>query len=258
MSRQFELTSGSSARLFPLCFDDDGDALTYSLVSSPAHGTVGGPSVDDEGRTYFSYTSDAGYLGTDGFSFVASDGDLTSGVATYDITLIENVRPDCSARHDYYDARRGGTARAVITCADDGPLTYQFPEPPAHGTVTPSNRSDGSTVLLYTNDGTDATTDWFTVVATDGTLTSNAVRYRIDIHGDVIAVSIPGPQPASVWVDDRDEAHVCSDLDAYRVVDDPTGEEFFPSSANHLAVGLEPTARYGYDCEIDWMGPLYL
>jgi VCBS repeat-containing protein len=60
--------------------DVDGDALTAQLVSGPAHGTL---TVNPDGS--FTYTPDADYNGADSFTYRASDGSTTSGVATVNI-----------------------------------------------------------------------------------------------------------------------------------------------------------------------------
>ena len=64
--------------------DADGDALSASLVSGPAHGTL---ALQANGS--FTYTPAAGYSGPDSFSYRASDGAATSGVAVVSI----NVEP---------------------------------------------------------------------------------------------------------------------------------------------------------------------
>ena len=56
---------------------ESGAALTYALVSGPQHGTlVFDPSGD------YTYTPGADYFGDDSFTFTASDGSLTSAVAS--------------------------------------------------------------------------------------------------------------------------------------------------------------------------------
>jgi len=56
--------------------DADGDSLSIS-IGSAAHGTV---AVDDNGTSsnpsddFVTYTSDAGYVGNDSFTFTLSDG----------------------------------------------------------------------------------------------------------------------------------------------------------------------------------------
>ena len=61
--------------------DVDGDALTFVIVSSPAHGTLTGT-----GPT-FTYTSVANFAGSDSFSFAVSDGQSQSAAATVSITV---------------------------------------------------------------------------------------------------------------------------------------------------------------------------
>ncbi len=62
--------------------DADGDALTYSIVTPPAHGTLSGvlPNV--------TYTSGA-YAGPDSFTFKANDGVADSTPATVSISLVD-------------------------------------------------------------------------------------------------------------------------------------------------------------------------
>ncbi|HEY7512239.1 MAG TPA: Ig-like domain-containing protein, partial [Vicinamibacteria bacterium] len=72
--------------------DVDGDALAYSVVTSPQHGTLSGtgPSL--------TYTPAADYHGPDGFTFRARDGALDSNVATVRITVRPvNDAPSCVA-----------------------------------------------------------------------------------------------------------------------------------------------------------------
>ncbi len=61
--------------------DVDGDALTYSVAAAPANGTLSGDAPD------LTYTPAAGYIGTDAFTFAASDGTATSDPATVSITV---------------------------------------------------------------------------------------------------------------------------------------------------------------------------
>jgi hypothetical protein len=49
--------------------DPDGDRLTVTVVTAPAHGTLSGP---DEGA--FVYTPNPGFFGTDAFTYKVSDG----------------------------------------------------------------------------------------------------------------------------------------------------------------------------------------
>jgi VCBS repeat-containing protein len=62
--------------------DPDGDPLSAVLVTGPGHGSL---SLNANGS--FSYTPAADFAGSDSFSYRASDGTLTSNVATVAITV---------------------------------------------------------------------------------------------------------------------------------------------------------------------------
>ncbi|HWU00151.1 MAG TPA: cadherin-like domain-containing protein, partial [Terriglobales bacterium] len=62
--------------------DVDGDHLTYSLVTGPQHGTV---TFGSDGN--FVYKPLGDYFGNDSFTYQASDGSLSSNVATVALTV---------------------------------------------------------------------------------------------------------------------------------------------------------------------------
>lgn len=66
--------------------DLEDDALTASLVSGPAHGTL---TLDADGS--FAYTPSAGYSGADAFTYRASDGTLLSATATVALTVLADA-----------------------------------------------------------------------------------------------------------------------------------------------------------------------
>ena len=61
--------------------DANADALTYTILTAPTNGTLGGspPNV--------TYTPTTGYSGTDSFTFKVNDGALDSAVATVSLTV---------------------------------------------------------------------------------------------------------------------------------------------------------------------------
>src|SRR6266511_2367505 len=63
--------------------NEDGDALTASVVSTPANGTVTLNTLDGS----FTYTPDANFNGTDSFTYQVDDGTLASNVATVTLTV---------------------------------------------------------------------------------------------------------------------------------------------------------------------------
>ena len=81
--------------------DPDGDSLTASLVSGVQHGTLSfSPSET------FTYTSAAGFVGTDFFTYQDTDGVETSTVATVSIAVVENPP---IANNDSYSTPHGQT-----------------------------------------------------------------------------------------------------------------------------------------------------
>ncbi len=67
--------------------DPEGQALTYAVASGPANGSLNGTAPN------LTYTPDAGYSGSDSFTFTANDGTNTSAPATVSITVGIPVGP---------------------------------------------------------------------------------------------------------------------------------------------------------------------
>lgn len=67
--------------------DPDGNSLIYRVASQPIHGTLAGtpPSL--------TYTPGSGYVGGDSFTFLASDSQLDSNIATVTITITSSPPP---------------------------------------------------------------------------------------------------------------------------------------------------------------------
>jgi hypothetical protein len=63
----------------------NGDAVTFAIATLPVHGTV---TMIDALAGTFSYTVDAGYIGSDSFTFTAGDGVAVSAPATISITVV--------------------------------------------------------------------------------------------------------------------------------------------------------------------------
>jgi autotransporter-associated beta strand protein len=66
--------------------DANGDALTAVLVSGPSHGSL---TLKADGS--FAYTPATNYIGTDGFTYLDSDGTDSSAVATVTLSVLRNT-----------------------------------------------------------------------------------------------------------------------------------------------------------------------
>ncbi|HEV7438980.1 MAG TPA: nidogen-like domain-containing protein, partial [Methylobacterium sp.] len=62
--------------------DVDSESLTFAAVAGPAHGRL---SLGQDGT--YAYTPDAGFRGTDSFTYRASDGSLDSNLATVTVAV---------------------------------------------------------------------------------------------------------------------------------------------------------------------------
>ncbi|MGD0336882.1 MAG: Ig-like domain-containing protein [Candidatus Omnitrophota bacterium] len=63
--------------------DQDGDTLTFAIVTQPAHGALSGAGAGAN----LTYTPNTNYNGTDSFTFKANDGKADSNIATVSITV---------------------------------------------------------------------------------------------------------------------------------------------------------------------------
>jgi DNA-binding beta-propeller fold protein YncE len=79
------LVSGATAGISLMCSDPLARPLTRSIVTGPAHGTLGGV---DQSLGAVSYTAAGGFVGADSFTFQASDGSEASAPATAALTVM--------------------------------------------------------------------------------------------------------------------------------------------------------------------------
>ncbi len=85
------VTAGAAANGQLLGADVDGDALTYSVATAPAHGTL----TVNPSTGAFTYTAAAGYNGPDSFGVKVSDGTCNSAVVTASVTVSGGVQNHC-------------------------------------------------------------------------------------------------------------------------------------------------------------------
>jgi large repetitive protein len=160
--------------------DVDGDTLTYSIVSGPAHGTVQLNSATGA----YTYTPNANFNGSDSFTFQVSDGTLSSSVATVTIT-VNPVNDVPVAGNDSYVVNEDGTLSingpgvlANDSDVDGDALSAVLVNGPAHGALTLN--ADGS--FTYTPQGNYNGPDSFTYKASDGSLQSGTATVTITVN----------------------------------------------------------------------------
>jgi VCBS repeat-containing protein len=158
--------------------DPDSDPLTAVLVTDVSHGAL---TFRADGT--FQYTPTRGYIGTDSFTYAASDGTLTSDPVTVTLQSIDTA-PVAVA--DNYTTAEGApltiAAPAGVLANDtdyDGgeTLTAALVAGPAHGTFV--FNADGSFTYTLATDYSGA--DSFTYKASDGTLASNVATVSLTV-----------------------------------------------------------------------------
>jgi hypothetical protein len=88
--------AGTTAAITLSASDPDDDPLTYTVLTSPAHGLLSGTAPN------LTYTPNAGYVGGDLFTFKANDGTTDSNVAQVDISVTAGApRPAVVNRTGY-------------------------------------------------------------------------------------------------------------------------------------------------------------
>ena len=166
--------------------DIDNDTLSASMTANPQHGSL---LLNSDGS--FTYTPETGYLGSDNFTYLASDGLLTD-TTTVTITVID-VNDAPIAVIDNYTANAGQTlnipAPGVLendTDIDNDTLSASMTANPQHGSLLLN--SDGS--FTYTPETGYLGSDNFTYLASDGLLTdtTTVTITVIDVNDAPIAV----------------------------------------------------------------------
>jgi VCBS repeat-containing protein len=158
--------------------DLDSSTLTAAVVTGPGHGTL---TLNADGS--FAYTPAANFNGSDSFTYRASDGTLTSGLATVTIT-VTTVNDAPTAADDAFSTAED-TARTVAVPGvlandsdpDGDPLSAELGSGPSHGTLTLN--ADGS--FTYTPAANYNGSDSFTYRASDGSATSNLTTVTLTI-----------------------------------------------------------------------------
>jgi len=184
--------------------DAEGDALTPILVTGPENGTL---ALGDDGS--LEYAPNAGFYGTDIFTYKVNDGQADSNVATVTIKIAAiNSAP--TAADDAYATQQD---EALVVAADgvlandqdaDGDaLTAAVVDGPANGTLALG--ADGS--FRYTPNAGFHGTDRFTYKANDGQADSGIATVTVAVEAPAKAMEVElevsgsafGPDSGPIW-----------------------------------------------------------
>ncbi|WPQ61162.1 Ig-like domain-containing protein [Chitinophaga sancti] len=153
--------------------DVDGDALTYSKATDPAHGTA---TVNADGT--YTYTPAANYNGPDSFTIEINDGNGGTATVTINITVTAvNDDPTGSDQNITTPEDVAYNGSVVGNDVDGGVLTYSKATDPSHGTATVN--ADGTYTYTPTADYNGP--DSFTIEINDGNGGTTTVTINITV-----------------------------------------------------------------------------
>jgi hypothetical protein len=161
--------------------DVEDDPLSWTIVSTPTHGTLSGTAPD------MTYTPDQDFTGPDSFTLQEKDGLLDSNVATVSI----NVTPvnDAPVAYDQSVTVDENKAKAIILTGsdkEDDPLTWIITSAPSHGTL-----SGAAPYLVYTPVSFYYGEDSFTFKVNDGESDSAIATISITINKTINVFYLP-------------------------------------------------------------------
>jgi len=171
--------------------DPDGDNLTYSVVTNPAKGTLNVTAATGA----FTYTPNTNATGSDSFTFRASDGQVTSNIATISITITP-VNDAPIAQNGSLSAVFGQTTSGTLHASDpdNDTLTYTLASDPQQ-VVTITNSATGAYTFTPAEDMNSPYS--FTFTASDGSATSNTATVTVTLMETGIVTEIFGDTPDS-------------------------------------------------------------
>lgn len=161
--------------------DPDGDPLTITSVSDPVNGST---TIDGSNIVY---TPDAGFSGTDEFTYAISDGNggIASANVTVTVTPVDDP-PTASFTHDCAEL----TCSFTDTSTDDGTITghqWSFGDgsqsTAANPTHTYATTGDYEVTLTVTDDGGNQSSATTTVSVEVATQSMTVAVYPILLDG---------------------------------------------------------------------------
>jgi len=171
---------------------DDGDRLTYSIGTTPNHGSL---SSFDKDTGSVVYNPNSGYSGSDSFTFIASDESSSSNTAEVSINVNPVTHVNSPPVAESQDVTTDMDTSAPITLdasdKDGDSLTYSLGATPNHGSLSPFDEDTGEVVYNPISGYTGA--DSFTFTTSDESSTSNTAEVSITINPvtNINATSLP-------------------------------------------------------------------
>ncbi len=157
--------------------DVDGDAISFSLLTQPSKGIA---VITNAATGDFTYTPNPNANGSDSFTFLVSDGSLTSAPATVSFTITPvNDTPVANAQPITTNEDTAFTGTLTGSDIDGDPLTFSVVTQGTKGTVAITDTSTGA--FTYTPNADANGSDSFTFKTNDGTANSAPATVSVTI-----------------------------------------------------------------------------
>ncbi|MCE7988596.1 MAG: tandem-95 repeat protein [Caldilinea sp. CFX5] len=180
VTQPISTTRNNNAAVTLAATDAEGDAITYTVVSSPTYGSLSGAIPN------LLYTPNAHYVGEDSFQFRASDAQGAATVATVNITVLPtNTAPVVENLALSTTQESAIAVNLTATDADGDALTYRLVSSPTHGSL-----AGEGTDWVYTPNAGFIGVESFTFTANDGQVDAPVATVTITVNA--------GPNEASV------------------------------------------------------------
>jgi VCBS repeat-containing protein len=167
--------------------DDDGEPITATKIGDPSNGTL---TFNANGS--FSYVPDAGFSGTDSFTYRVSDGDRNSNTTTVTITVSGSNTPPVAVNDAYSFPMNAPKEQPAIGGVLANDYDFQNSTLAASVVAAPSNgvlalAPNGA--FSYVPNPGFAGVDTFTYRLSDGVLLSNVATVTFTIVSKPSAVA---------------------------------------------------------------------
>ncbi len=182
--------------------EPNGDTMTVTAVTAPAHGTVTFTAAG-----VVTYTPKTGYAGSDTFTYTVSDPAGNTATAVVTIT-VDNAAPN--AIDDRFTVKPGTATELAVLKNDTDPNTGQVLSVLRVGTATKGTVTLTGGKVTYTPNAGATGTDTFTYTVTDdlGATDDATVTITIsngpDIKPDTATTTGSGPVEIDVLANDTD------------------------------------------------------
>ena len=175
--------------------DADGDPLTYSVVTKPAHGKLSGTAPE------LTYSPGPNFHGVDSFTFKVNDGQLDSAAATVAIT-VEPVNDPPKASDDTIKVREDAPIAIVDVLANDAD-----PDGDKLVVVNATQGENGSvtigadSTLAYAPARNFSGTDTFTYTLSDGKGGTDTATVGVTVEpvNDAPSITSRPTETTRVW-----------------------------------------------------------